>query len=393
MKIRTTIAALSVFGGLASGAMGQGLLSIGGVDIDSDQGFTTTVGLGGGYDSIDYGSGPQVDSAFVTGGAGIANGWGSKVSRYNASAQGNVIYYFDGGERINDTFYNARIQFAGVHEVNRRLKLGGNIYAAYEYEPDYAIGASTGLVEGQYLYGNAHVDAAYQWNRRLSTVTGYTFYAISYDDQDVAASEDRMSHIFSQEARFAFSRTTTGLVEYRFQYTDFDSIRSDYHSNYALIGIDHAFSDTTTLGIKGGAEWRNSDSNGDQTRPYLEAALKHKVSRRTGVRWYNWLGLDDSDLGVYRDRYSYRTGIIADTQITEKLNAYGGIHYVYSQLEGGKSYSDTNENQGNIGIGLSYSLNQNWALNANYGFTIISSDDPIREYERNRVTVGVTGTF
>ncbi len=384
---------MAVFGGMVSGAMGQGLLSIGGVDVDSEQGFTTTVGVGGGYDNIKYGSGPKVDSGFATAGVGVANGWGSKVSRYNTGAQGNVVYYFNDRGRTDDTFYNARAHFRAVHEVNRRFKLGANVYGAYEYEPDYAVGASTGRIEDQYFYGSAHVDAAYQWTRRISTVTGYTFSAIRYDDRVAAASEDRLSHIFSQEARYALSRTTTGTAEYRYRFTDYDTINADYTSHTGLLGIDHAWSERSTISAKGGAEWRDSDRAGDVTRPYAEVALNHRLSRKTGVRWYHWLGLDDSDLDSYRNRYSYRTGVAASTRLTDKLSAHAGLHYVYSDLDGTDEVTGITEHQAQATVGLTYSLNQIWALNANYGFTTIASDDSFRDYDRHRVTLGATASF
>lgn len=385
---------------LLSGANAQGLLSIGQYgndDFDSKLPFTTTIGVTGGWDSNPGNApdGAEQDSAYIRGGISAAYGNGSRRTNVNFTGGFSTIYYFDQVEgQDEDTFYSAQAGVNVFHRASRRLTLGNNTYFTYEIEPDNAIGASAARRLGQYIYGYNSAWASYTWNRRFSTVSRYTISGIDYEDDTEGFAEDRLTHTFSQEMRYVLNRLTTLVGDVRYSFTDYDTGFRDYDSIYLLAGVDHTFSSDLRGSVRVGAENRDYDNGGDDWRPYVESSLRYKLAERSSLVWVNRIGYEDSELGssVFDTRYSYRSALTYRTALSDRLGASAGATYVHNEFEGG-ARSDVSENLISLRVGLSYKLFTNIGLNAGYNFSLLESDNVLREYDRHRVTAGLTWTF
>jgi hypothetical protein len=385
---------------LANQAHGQGLLSIGQrSDYHEPVPLTFSVTGGAGYDSINYGPGIEdVDSAFLYGGVGVMYGNDNRVTQWNIGADFGVLHYLDDTGDDDDLDYNARVSFNIAHQFSRRLSVSDNLYFTYETEPDYGIGATSGRRAGQYVYGYNNVSVEYAWSERIATTTGYTVEGIRYtEDEAVGEFEDRTSHIFSQQVSYALSRTTSLVGEYRYRITDYrhspdGEANPDYTSHYILAGVDQAWSERTSVSFRAGAEIYQSDRS-DETAPYVEASLTYAVSRQTTARFYAQAGFDASELGEFDSRYSYRAGVVADHQFTQRLAGSVGLHYIHSDFEGSGDVESTKDDEVNAGVGLSYNFWQNLSLDAHYSYTTISSDTDFRDYDRHRVSLGLNATF
>jgi len=293
----------------------------------------------------------------------------------------------------DDTFYNARLMFNVKHDVNRRLTIGDNFSVSYEIEPDYAVGAAAQRRDEQYLYGYNSAWASYAWSRKVSTVTRYTASGIRYDDGILAETEDRLTHTLSQEMRYNLSRVTTLIGEYRYTYTNFESADRDYTAHHILLGVDHDFSRSLRAHLRGGAELRDSEQGGKETRPYGELALRKIITEDTNVHWANRLGLEDSELGTYQSRYTYRSTLSLNHALTSRLSGNAGLTYLHNEFEGSELQPDQSEDLVSAQLGLAYRLQSNIDLNAGYTYTTIASDNELREYDRHRVSLGLSATF
>ena len=399
----TTLAGLLM---LSVGAQAQGLLSIGqngGVDdFESRLPFTTTLGVDFGWDSNvrNQPDGPlKRDSAYTRAGANIAYANGSRVTNLTLTAAVSALYYFDKPFKdMEDVEWSGRIGFNLFHKVNRRLTLGNNFYIAYEIEPDNAIGASASRRLDHYLYGYNSTWASYAWTRRFSTVTRYTFVGIDYDDDGIGSrSEDRITQTLSQELRYVLTKLTTLTGEYRFASTQYDNIGNDYYSHFALIGADHAFSRDTRGTLKVGAQYRDYDV-GDRGgwKPYAEGSLRHSINDRSSLVWFNRLGYNDSELyvgGGADSHYSFQSSLSSQYQFTERLRGNAGVTYSYSKYDNTVLLGDVNENAVSLSLGLGYRIFSNTDLNVGYSFNFNGSDSPFREYDRHRVSAGMSVTF
>ncbi len=95
-----------------------------------------------------------------------------------------------------------------------------------------------------------------------------------------------------------------------------------------------------------------------------------------------------------RSDYSYRSSLSYNQEFTQYLRGNAGVTYVHSDFqEGVFGQGDYNEDTVALSLGLSYRIMSNVDVNANYYFTTISSDDEFREYDRHRVSLGVSATF
>ena len=382
----------------ASPAAAQGLLAVQrAADFTKDQPVIWSIGVNGGYDSLDYGAEseffPDIESYFIQGGVGVTYTKNDRRTPWSFDLDGGILHYLDDAPRNDDTFYSARAAFNIAHELSERLKISNNFFATYEVEPNTAMGASTTLWNGQYFYGYENFNLSYAWSRRITTTSSYTFDTIQYQDEFVSRSEDRLSHLIAQQFSYALSPKTQLIAEYRFRMVDFDNRNDvDYNSHFALAGIDHAWSQRLSTSIRGGAEFFSSDRT-DEVAPYGEFALDYRVDRMTSVRWFSALGFDGTELQQFDTRYSFRTGINATHQIDRRLTLNGGLSYVYSDFDGGDVIPSVTENSILASAGISYLLWSNISMNAQYSYTVLESDDPVREFDRNRVSLGMSASF
>ena len=398
--MRAKLTSLSVLGAFLAcvDASAQGLLALQNqMEFRESQPLTFILGAGGGYDRLNYkadDSGLEgIDSFFIEGTIGALYSDADAQTPWSIGADFGVLNYLDDSENAEDTYYNARLAFNIVHQASKRLKLANNFYVTYEVEPDFAIGASTALRNGQYLYGYENFAVSYAWSERLSSTTSYTLDGIRYQDADVGDSEDRLSHVIAQQFSYALSRKTRLVGEYRYRITNYETAPNDYTSHYALAGIDQAWSERTSGSLRAGAEFYESDRV-SETAPYFEIGIDHATSRKTSVHFYGSIGFDGSELGDYDSRYAYRTGITADHRLTDRFSLNGGLHYVYSDYDGnGETTGNVSEQQISASAGLAYRLWNNVSMDAQYSYTLLTSDDELREYDRNRVSLGLSAQF
>ena len=380
--------------GLGS-AQAQGLLSIGGdADFDANLPFTVSLATAVGYDS-NSNQAPdgfdQGDTGFWQGGVVIAYASSTPVTKVNVGGHYSGFYYFDTAPGQDEWFHNFRATLNVSHAASRRLQLGFNGWVSYEFQPDFAIGQTASRVTDQYTFGYANFSAAYSVSPLLTSVTNYTFSGVYYDEENA---DDRVSHLISQQFKYLISRQTAATAEYRFGITEYDQGSSDYQSHYALVGLNHAWTKQTTVSVAAGAQFVELDEGDNISSPYLEGAINHRIAEQTAVRWYHRYGYDPTNAGTHQDRTSYRTGLTLVQTFNQFLSANAGVHYTYQSFEGGLGAAgDRDDNVVHLSVGLNYQILDNMMLNSTYSYTNSSSDNLFLDYDRHRVSVGLSATF
>lgn len=380
-----------------SASKGQGLLSIGANrDYEEKIPFSVTLASSVGWDSnMNTSSFDETESGYWQNGVSLVYSAGDKRNHLNVGAHYSNIWYFDPAPNSEEFYNNARLNLDYVTQISPRLTISDSFYLAYETEPDFLVGASINRRTNQYLYGYNNLSVSYQWRPRFSTVSGYTLTGIWYEE-DVNQNMDHLSHILSQQFRYAISRLTTATADYRFQIADYDdNPEADYTSHYLLAGVDHSFSPLLAGSLRVGAQFRNYDGSlGDDVLPYLEGALNYRAGKNTTLRWYHYLGGDDSDMAGFQSGYSYKTGLSVQHQLTERLSGNVALHYLHQTFEDSPvDLPDQTDNTFAGSAGLDYRLWRNIGLNATYSYTNTDSDNFYREYERHRLSLGLTATF
>jgi opacity protein-like surface antigen len=398
MRFTNALTAMAFFGLFATTAFSQGLTAVRdfSADFGEDQPLTFSVTGRGGDDSLSYKvQSPflqDFESYYIQGGVGLTYADADPTTPWSMALDLGAIHYVDGIPRYDDTFYNARVAFNIAHAISQRLKISNNFYLTYEAEPNVATGGSTTLYNGQYLYGYNNFNVSYAWSQRFSTTTSLTVDGISYEDEVVSGMEDRLSILIAQQFSYALTQRTSLAAEYRYRIVDYrDRDDVDSTSHFVLVGMDHAWSQRFSGSFRVGAEFFKSDRT-EQTSPYAEVAASYLVARKTTARWFGAVGYDSAEIGGYDSRYALRTGLNVNHQITRRVGVNAGISYAYSSFEAGAS-RDVTEHSLLLSTGLSYQLLENLALDARYTYSILKSDDALREFDRNNVSVGITASF
>jgi opacity protein-like surface antigen len=381
---------------VGTGALAQGLQAVRarGDSLGDPKPMTYSTGIHAGYDSLNYkvGEANDFDSMFIQGGAGASWSDADQTTPWALGVDGGVVHYLDDMGPQDQNNYSARATFDVSHTFSDRLSMMNNFYVTYEVEPNFGQGASTALRNGQYFYGYNNFAMSYAWSERFSTTTSYTVDAIKYEDELIAKLEDRMSHILSQQASWAWSKTLKVVGEYRYRMVNYERGTSNFNSHYLLAGMDKAWSERSTGTFRAGAELYSSDRT-EKTAPYFEASLNHATSDKTSITAFTGLGFDGSELGNYGSRYSARLGTQVNHRITKRFGVNGGMNYAHSTFEGTSGVPDVTEHQLSAVAGVAYELWDNINVDANYSYSVVMSDDTTREYDRNRVTLGVSAAF
>ncbi|MBN8418327.1 MAG: outer membrane beta-barrel protein [Verrucomicrobia bacterium] len=397
-KLAMLILAVAVLSPAALRAQGLVAIQNYSADFRTEEPLTFSITGNTGYDSLKYkvpsSSLSDIDSWYAQAGAGASYTHMDQTTPYSFSLEGSVLEYVNGVPVYGSTFYNGRATFNFEHQFSERLKISNNFYVTYGTNPNSAFGygATSALWNGQFLYGYNNFNVSYAWTPRFSTTSSYTFDGIAYEQSAVATSQDRYSHLLAQQFAYKVTQRTSLTAEYRYRMTDYTkSPFQNYHSHFALVGVDHAWSENMSTSVRGGAELFEN-GRGRQTKPYAEGALNYAVAKQTQLRWFAMLGFNGALLGNYSSSYGVNTGVQLNHQVSKRFSVNGGVSYAHSVLSGG-TIPDQTQDSVFLNAGIGYQLMDNVNLNANYSFSTQLSNNALVEFNRNRVSLGATATF
>lgn len=393
----------------ASVAQGSGLYGIS-TDAESAIPIKWSVGLdviwddnttpGGVFDGDEtFSLNPYVGLSFVT---------TSPQTTIDVYARLGVVYYLDEPAAIGseDTYGQARVGVNVTHRFNDRLRFTTRNALSYELEPEYSNGVASNRQTGQYLYFNSDDSVGYRWTQRFGTYTGIQLTSLTYDD---VANADRFTWTLYNQFRYQLSPQSVLTSSYRYSQTDADGVASDSQNQYLLVGLEHRFSPNTILVMNTGAQLREVEgaTGNDSTSPYLELALRSQVNTQFNIRGFVRYGVEDYDTVVgipagaveYDERLTLRVGVTGEYQISPSLSLFGGVHLVTTSYEsgnfiaGGAPAPDADETLINAYIGASLKLTEYLYGTLTYNVTNSDSDVNNRDYDRNRVSVGLRSEF
>jgi len=354
--------------------------------------------LSGGYDSNvnTASSSNNQSSAFTNGNITLDYTFGDPRLQMVLNAGAGGTYYFS---NISNQNYDIDLRGAlGItYKASTRLTLGGTVLVDYLTEPSFQYAGGLNSRNGNYLYTSDNLFLEYAWSRRFSTRTSYTFEAYNYDKESVAVFSNRVTNLFGNEFRLQLVPTTNLVAEYRFQIVSYQDSSLDSTTHYALGGIDHTFNPRLTAGLRGGAEFRSYDTEGERTSPYFEGNVTYALGRRTSVSWISRYGLEEPDTPGVQSRTTFRTGLQTKFNMTSRTSAAVDIYYVhddYHSLTSGLITTPAfSEDTFDVGLTLRYAITSLIGVQASYHYTDVTSDAAFREYSRNSVSGGVNVTF
>ncbi|HSP42526.1 MAG TPA: outer membrane beta-barrel protein, partial [Luteolibacter sp.] len=315
-----------------------------------------------------------------------------------------LIYYFDAPQGLDDVYGQSRLGLNVVHRFSERLRFASQNFVSYELEPDYSYGYASSRTTGEYFFWQSDNSIGFRWTERLATYTGLRLNGVNYAD---VSNNDRFTWELYNQFRYQLSAQTVLTLDYRYGQTDGDGLANDSQNQYLLVGAEHRFSPNIIGIVRAGAQFRDVDNGDETTSPYLEFALNSQLTQSFRLRSYARYGIEDYDtvqflpggLVEYSDRRTLRFGISGEYVFNPMVSMFGGVDYIPTSyqsgnfLPAGPSAPDVDEDILNAYIGVSYRFNDFLTATASYNYTNSSSDFASRDYDRNRISIGVSAEF
>lgn len=390
---------ISAFSLLATGAASaQGIFNI----VPNDDATESiplryTLSASVGYDdNVTPTSGNDQDATFGSVNLGAEYVNITPQTNFNVSANVGATHYFDSIDGGEDTYGNARLALNIAHSVSERLRLVTRNFVNYGLEPDYQYSFANDRTLEEYLFLSTDNAIGYKWTDRFATYTGIRYDTVSYDGD--RSDVDNLT-LYNQ-FRYIGSKTTVYTLDYRYRMADVEDA-NDSDNHHLLLGIEKRLNPNSVLIARAGVQYREVDGGDSSTSPFVEVGYRSKVNQQFSIRGDVRYGIEDYDRtflvgGVpasFENTTALRVSFAADYALSPVVILTGGVNYIHSEYEDG-NVGDAESDILNLYAGLTYRINDALSANVTYNFTTSDSDDiDSRDYDRNRVQVGMSYTF
>jgi hypothetical protein len=286
-------------------------------------------------------------------------------------------------------------------------------------------------ISGDNIRNHGTIVFNYQVTELLGLEVGYANSWYDYDDEGeliglaplpvvVIASRsgvlDRLEHSAFFNTRWQLSPQTVGIIGYMYGETDYtgdEFVQGDLNlgipfsesddrnsrSHFGYVGVEHSFNPQLSGTARVGVQYIDFYNDGTTSlSPYVEATMRYfygPENRVEGGVTYrrsttDYVGstsvVEDADTAVVYGSVTHR--------IMPRL--YGTVigTFQWQQFNGGGAGSDgENDYFYLLGTDLSYRINSHWSAHVGYNLDVLDSDISDRDYNRNRVYVGVTADY
>jgi hypothetical protein len=361
-------------------------------------------------DNVNPGYGYKQDSMAINPYVGLSFVNMTPQTTLDVYARLGLVYYFDAPGEMDDLNSQSRAGINYTHRFSERLRFSSQNFISYELEPDYSYGYASSRATGEYFFWQSDNSIGFRWTERVGTYTGLRLSGTDYTDSS-APSNDRLTWELYNQFRYQLSPQTVLTADYRYGVTTGNGYASDSTNQYLLVGAEHRFSPNTIGIIRIGTQFRDVDGGSSETSPYLEFSLNSQLTEAFSLRSYARYGIEDYDTvqyfpeGIveYADRRTLRFGLSGEYTISPMLSLVGGLDYIPTAYQSGRYVNglyegeaapDGDEDMINAYIGVSVRFNDFLTGSLSYNFTDSTSDvDDRRDYNRNRISLGVSAEF
>jgi hypothetical protein len=299
-------------------------------------------------------------------------------------------------------------------------------------EPQLLNGGGTLLrVEGNNIHNGGMISLDTQWTRLVGTELSYQNNFYDYQNSggnasnpSLAGTLNRLQHDISLNVNWLLQPTLTAFVGYQYEQINYigdeqvagylllpspvehfyNSDNRDNRSQYGYVGAQYTALDNLNLAVKAGIQYVDYYNpptgvpSTDQLSPYANLSATYTYLPGSYVQFGFTQTRNATDVlaisgnKITLDQESSIIYAVLNHQITPRLtgNVVGNIQY--STFNGGL-YDGQSETWYSLGLNLAYTFNPHVSAEVGYNYDYLTSNVPGQNYDRNRVYVGVTGTY
>jgi Putative beta-barrel porin 2 len=337
-----------------------------------------------------------------------------------------------GGNDANTHDFHAAL----THAFSERYSLSVKDSFVIGQEPDFLRAGNTYTTFQRYSGNNMRnfgiIDFTAQLTPDFGLDVGYANTMLDYSDTAMSMNPDgtlnpsnagllnSLDNVVHLDGRYQLQPQTIGIVGVQFRETDYTGnqdigvgqtypngqpIMSDARnarSYYGYLGLDQNFRPDLTGSIRAGArysDYYNDPASQNEASPYAMASLKYTYLPESYLVIGGSYDYSPSSVGPYVDQsgqinVSAQSGTIFASvvhRIMPKL--FGSIQgqYQNSTYVGGV-INGQDANFYLVGLNLRYQFTRNFSAEAGYNYDDLQSN-VMGSYDRNRVYVGITGSY
>ena len=309
------------------------------------------------------------------------------------------LHYFSTprGAKANYSEVKAKLNFR--RSLNERVEISTNNSVKRQSEPDYDSGIATVRESDQYVLWNTANAVRYRLSDLTNVSAGVDFSSLSYDQ---AQASDYTSGTLNLSYSYRQTPQTTLRLNYSYKVHNLDSnIGSDTNTHCLNGAWKYFHNEHSSFEANVGPAFRYLDKYDDyDVDIFFQGTYIYKPNQRISNRlWIRYRPEDNSlTLGdtAYEKHNLLRVGFSTAYKVSEKLNLRSSITYidgVYKDKRSGPGLEKVDENLYHINLGFSYQYLPNFSISGNYNFSENSSDIAGRDYDRQRINLGVNFTY
>jgi len=401
--------------------------------------WSVSASLRGFYDDNVAAQANKTDSVGVQISPSVNFGIAGEQTSFNVGYDFTARYYDKQAPgRTDKSDYTHAFNADLSHAFSPRLDILASESFVIGQEPDLLRDpASTQPIDGDNIRNFASVELNFAATQLLGFSFGYNNSYYDYADEVVffapptvvtAASNsglyDRMEHLLRFDSRWKLSPQTTGIIGYNYGQAGYNGdqpiagdttiapglpggvVLSDFRDSRThtfYVGAEHDFNNTLSGLVKIGAQhtdYFNDPSGESQWSPYIEGSLRYMYQTTSsidiGIRHNRTAGNDAGGAGATFVRDMASTTVYGSIRhaLAAKLFVTGNATIQQSTYNApGSVIDDQSFLFYQLGLDLSYEFNPNLSAHIGYNYDQLDSDLVGRDYERNRVYLGLTAGF
>jgi opacity protein-like surface antigen len=341
----------------------------------------------------------RIGSFFIRASANYEITFGSRRTVFTMDLSGNADYYFS---RPNDqTDLTGSISFNYLYRVTPRMTFSATASVALLAQPDVRILNAPTQNVGDYYSVTSRFNLSYQWAKRFSTVSSFSFNSILYSDSSPQRSNFAESTL-GTEARFRWSARFTALVDGRYSLVRYsENPVLDASTAYLLLGAEYAFTSRLSATLRLGGSLRtfenldtstSFDGEDTATTPYMEGTVSWRYAPTGFLTLNSRFGFEEPP-GPQSEVIGARTGISAIQAFSARVRGSAGVTYINRTTTTEGVDEEFSEQTLDLQLGLQYAFSSRFSLNASYTYTQTFSNNEVSDYYRNRIFIGGEYTF
>ncbi len=261
-----------------------------------------------------------------------------------------------------------------------------------------------------------------QLTRLLEVVLGYRNVLVDYENKGgnfIAPSYtgllDRLEHTANIDLRWQFRPETVGIFGYQYGFNDYTGKESiglfgftpifsnsrNSRSHYVYAGVEHNFLRNLTGSARAGAQfisYYNTPTGDSAVSPYADLNLRYtyRVGSFVELGFQHQRNATDafstSATSITTDQESSSIYANITHAFTPKLIGNLNTRYQMATFTGG-GFNNQTDDILLLGVSLEYHFNRHLSAEIGYNYDKVTSNVPGRDYDRNRVFLGMTASY